>query len=79
MNIQIMYNNNSKIEARILKSKLLYNGFNLVDSLADLVIIICGDGTFLNSIRKLNYNPLIYWSKLWKFRVPTRYIMCTNR
>ena len=58
MNIQIMYNNNSKIQARILKSKLLSNGFNVVDNLADLVIIIGGDGTFLNSIRKLNYNPL---------------------
>ena len=44
MNIQIMYNNNSKIQARILKSKLLSNGFNVVDNLSDLVIIIGGDG-----------------------------------
>ena len=57
MNIKIMYNDNSKIHARILKSKLLSNGFNLVDDLADLVIIIGGDGTFLNSIRKLKYSP----------------------
>lgn len=56
MNIQIMYNDNSKIQARILKNKLLSNGFNLVDNLADLVIIIGGDGTFLKSIRKLNYS-----------------------
>ena len=47
MNIQIMYNDNSKIQARILRNKLLSNGFNLVDNLADLVIIIGGDGTFL--------------------------------
>ncbi len=56
MNIQIMYNDNSKIQARILRNKLLSNGFNLVDNLADLVIIIGGDGTFLKSIRKLNYS-----------------------
>ena len=56
MNVKIMYNDNSKIQARILKRKLLYNGFNLVDDLADLVIIIGGDGTFLNSIRKLEYS-----------------------
>lgn len=56
MNIQIMYNDNSRIQARILKNKLLSNGFNLVDNLADLVIIIGGDGTFLKSIRKLNYS-----------------------
>lgn len=56
MNVKIMYNDNSKIQARILKSKLLSSGFNLVDDLADLVIIVGGDGTFLKSIRKLKYS-----------------------
>ena len=58
MDIKIMYNESSKILARVLKSKFKQEGFNIVDSHADCVCIIGGDGTFLRALRKLNYDSI---------------------
>ena len=56
MNIKVVCNDSSQIQARILKSKLKEKGFNIVDSQADFVFIISGDGTFLRTLRELNYD-----------------------
>jgi NAD+ kinase len=56
MNVKIMCNEVSKIQSRILKSKLIEKGFNIVDDQADLVFIIGGDGTFLRTLRTLKYD-----------------------
>ena len=56
MNIKIVCNDNSKIQARIIKHKLVENGFKIVQENPDFVFIIGGDGTFLRALREINYS-----------------------
>jgi len=56
MNIKIVCNDNSKIQARIIRHKLVENGFKIVQTNPDFVFVIGGDGTFLRALRELNYS-----------------------
>ena len=56
MNIRVMCSSGNNVNARIIKRKLIENGFNVVDSQADVVFIVGGDGTFLRVLRKLQYD-----------------------
>lgn len=58
MNVKIVCNETSKIQARILKSKLKENGFNLVETQPDFVFVVGGDGTFLHALRDSFYDAM---------------------
>lgn len=63
-NIKLFINNNPKSikEAKIVKSKLINNGFKVVDSDEfDLAIAIGGDGSFLRMIHQNNFDNNIYY------------------
>lgn len=55
--IKICYNNNAKsIEIyKIVKNKLLKNGFDVVENDYDIAIAIGGDGAFLRMIKETNF------------------------
>lgn len=56
MDFKIMSNSSNKIHARILRKKLIDNGFNETDEAPYYVFIIGGDGSFLHALRELKYN-----------------------
>ncbi len=56
MDIKVVCNSRNKIDSRVIKKKLIENGFNVVDSNPDIVFVVGGDGTFLREIRKLKYD-----------------------
>ena len=44
MNIRVMCSSGNNVNARIIKRKLIEKGFNVVDSQADVVFIVGGQG-----------------------------------
>jgi len=63
-NIRLFVNNNKESikESKIVKDKLIKNGFNVVeDDNFELAIVIGGDGAFLRAVRENNFNSNIYY------------------
>ena len=63
-NIKLFVNNNkdSIKQSKIVKDKLITNGFNVVeDDKFELAIAIGGDGSFLRTVRDNNFNGNIYY------------------
>ena len=56
MDIKIVCNNRNRVDSRVIKQKLIENGFNVVSSKPDIVFVLGGDGTFLREIRNLKYD-----------------------
>jgi len=48
-------------EIKVIKEKLINNGFQIVDKNYDLLIVIGGDGTFLRAIDENKFNSNIYY------------------
>ena len=61
--IKLYTNNktNNLEEVKIIKNKLLNNGFEIVDNNYDLIIALGGDGTFLRMINDNKFNSNIYY------------------
>lgn len=61
--IKLYTNNkiNNLEEVKIIKDKLLDNGFKIVDNDYDLAIALGGDGTFLRMIKDNKFNSNIYY------------------
>lgn len=62
-NIKLFINKNNKsIEtAKLIKDKLVSNGFIIDDKKYDLAIAIGGDGSFLRMIKQNNFNSEVYY------------------
>ena len=63
-NIKLFVNNNKESikQSKIVKDKLITNGFNVVeDDKFELAIAIGGDGSFLRTVRDNNFNGNIYY------------------
>ena len=62
-NIKLFINKNDKSikTAKLIKDKLIYNGFKVDDNKYDLAIAIGGDGSFLRMVKDTKFNEDIYY------------------
>lgn len=62
-NIKLYVNNNDKSlsTAKLIKEKLIYNGFKIDNEKYDLAIAVGGDGSFLRMIKANNFNSDIIY------------------
>ena len=62
-NVKLYVNNNDKSlsTAKLIKEKLIYNGFKINDEKYDLAIAVGGDGSFLRMIKANNFNSDIIY------------------
>ena len=62
-NIKLFINKNDKSleTAKLIKDKLLSNGFFMNDNKYDLAIAVGGDGSFLRMVKQNNFNSDIYY------------------
>lgn len=62
-NIKLFINKNDKSleTAKLIRYKLIYNGFVMDDNEYDLAIAVGGDGSFLRMIKQNNFNSDIYY------------------
>lgn len=62
-NIKLFVNNNDKSlnTAKLIKEKLIYNGFKIDNQKYDLAIAVGGDGSFLRTVKANNFNSDIIY------------------
>ena len=62
-NIKLFINKNDKSleTAKLIKDKLISNGFIMNDNKYDLAIAVGGDGSFLRMVKETNFNSDIYY------------------
>ena len=62
-NIKLFVNKNDKSleTAKLIKEKLVYNGFVMNDKKYDLGIAVGGDGSFLRMVKQTNFNSDVYY------------------